>query len=70
MISLRDFLRFSRPFNNDRNKVMNQIPELLEIHNAAQSRLDELNDELNELIDEQVKIREVLSEIMGELEAA
>ncbi|MDF1755665.1 MAG: hypothetical protein P1U89_22945 [Verrucomicrobiales bacterium] len=47
---------------------MNYIPEILEIHNAAQSRLDELNDEINDLIDEQLMIAEALKELLGEME--
>ena len=47
---------------------MNYIPEILEIHNAAQSRLDELNEEINDLIAEQVKIAEALKELLGEIE--
>lgn len=48
---------------------MNYIPQLLEIHNAAQTRLDELNDELNDLINEQVEIAEALNELIGEMES-
>lgn len=47
---------------------MNYIPEILEIHNAAQSRLDELNEEINYLIAEQIKIAEALNELLGEIE--
>ncbi|MDF1810684.1 MAG: hypothetical protein P1V20_00655 [Verrucomicrobiales bacterium] len=47
---------------------MNYIPEILEIHNAAQTRLDELNEELNDLIAEQEKIAEALNELLGEME--
>lgn len=47
---------------------MNYIPQLLEIHNAAQTRLDELNDEMNDLIAEQIKISETLNELIGEME--
>jgi len=46
---------------------MNYIPEILEIHNAAQARLDELNEEMNELIAEQVKISEALKEMLSEI---
>jgi hypothetical protein len=49
---------------------MNYIPEILEIHNAAQSRLDELNEEINDLIAEQLKIAEALNELLGEMEAS
>ena len=47
---------------------MNYIPQLLEIQNAAQTRLDELNDEMNSLIDEQANIAEVLKTLLNELE--
>ena len=47
---------------------MNYIPEILEIHNAAQCRLDDLNEELNDLIAEQERIAEALQELLGEME--
>ena len=49
---------------------MNYIPELLEIHNVAHTRLDDLNDEINDLIAEQMKIAETLKELIGEMETA
>ena len=47
---------------------MEYIPRLLEIRNATEIRLDELNQEINELIAEQLQIRETLKELLGELE--
>lgn len=47
---------------------MNFLTELLEVRNAAQSRLDELNDEMTNLIDEQLKISELLTELLTEIE--
>ncbi len=47
---------------------MHYLPQILEMRNATQVRLDDLNEEINELISEQLRIQETLNELLGELE--
>ena len=49
---------------------MEYSSQLLEIRNATQARLDELNEEIQELMAEQAKIAETLNELICELEQA
>ncbi len=48
---------------------MNYIPQLLEVHNAAETRLDKLNDDMDILLDEQARITETLEMLLGEIES-
>ncbi len=49
---------------------MNYISQLLEIHNLAKTRLDELNDEISRLIAEQTTIAEALNNLIKEIKGS